>query len=85
MTPNTEAIKKSMAFPLRKPPLCSAICCPFLPPILTTPKNEERWTLLGQSQRHRLLVVVHTERQGTIRIISARRATTKEKKNYEEA
>lgn len=47
-------------------------------------EDEERWTLLGRSQRQRLLVVVHTEREGAIRLISARPATAKEKKNYEE-
>jgi len=46
---------------------------------------EERFVLLGQSQRQRLLVVVHTERGGTIRLISARLATTKERGDYEEA
>jgi len=47
-------------------------------------KNEVRFTLLGQSQRQRLLVVVHTEREGTLRLISARLATAKEKRDYEE-
>lgn len=47
-------------------------------------EDEERWTLLGQSQRQRLLVIVHTERRGAIRLTSARLATAKEKKHYEE-
>ncbi len=47
-------------------------------------EDEERWTLLGQSQRQRLLVVVHTERDGQTRLISARLATSKEKRDYEE-
>ena len=42
-------------------------------------EDEKRWTLLGQSQRQRLLVVVHTERNGAIRLISARLATAKER------
>jgi len=46
--------------------------------------NEARFTLLGQSQRQRLLVVVHTERNGSIRLISARLATARERRNYEE-
>jgi uncharacterized DUF497 family protein len=33
----------------------------------------------------RLLVVVHTERRETVRIISARKATNKERKQYEES
>ena len=46
---------------------------------------EERWVLLGTSTRARLLVVVHTERGDAIRLISARKATRKERKIYEEA
>lgn len=48
-------------------------------------EQEERFALLGRSQRQRLLVVVHTEREGAIRLISARLATAKERKDYEEA
>jgi hypothetical protein len=47
-------------------------------------EGEERFVLLGYSHRNRLLVVVHTERGGRIRIISARRATRKERLRYEE-
>ena len=46
-------------------------------------KGEERFILLGHSNRHRLLVVVHTERGDRIRIISARAATKKERMRYE--
>jgi len=47
-------------------------------------KGEERLVLIGESQRGRLLVVVHTERDDRIRIISARLATNKERLRYEE-
>lgn len=46
--------------------------------------GELRFVLLGQSQSGRLLAVVHTERGDTIRIISARTASRKERKTYEE-
>jgi uncharacterized DUF497 family protein len=46
-------------------------------------KGEQRYVLVGQSQQHRLLVVVHTERGERIRIISARLATKKERDSYE--
>lgn len=46
-------------------------------------EDEERWIILGQSSRGRLLVVVHTERGDTLRIISARLATRQEIRNYE--
>jgi len=45
--------------------------------------DEERVVLIGMSNKNRLLVVVHTERGDNIRIISARKATKKERKNYE--
>ena len=47
-------------------------------------EDEERFVLLGQSLKGRLLVVVHTERENRIRIISARSATNKERLSYEE-
>jgi len=46
--------------------------------------DEDRWIILGQSNRGRLLVVVHVDRGTNIRIISARVATKREKQNYEE-
>lgn len=47
-------------------------------------EDEDRWILLGASASGRLLVVVHVERDGIIRIISARRATARERRQYEE-
>lgn len=46
--------------------------------------RDERSLLLGESKRGRLVVVVHTERGNAIRIISARLATSKERRSYEE-
>jgi uncharacterized DUF497 family protein len=45
---------------------------------------ERRWLLLGRSSAGRLLVVAHTERGDSIRLISARTATRKERKTHEE-
>jgi uncharacterized DUF497 family protein len=47
--------------------------------------DEERYITLGLSQRNRLLLVAHTDREGAIRIISARKATENERGFYEEA
>ena len=52
-------------------------------------ETEERWVTLGQPRLGSLLVVIHTFRelagQGvTIRIISARPATRRERERYEE-
>jgi uncharacterized protein len=46
--------------------------------------GEERFVLLGQSDCRRLLVVMFTERGEAIRLISARRATPRERRRYEE-
>ena len=46
--------------------------------------EEDRLILIGNSYGNRLLVIVHTERKPKIRIISARKATTNERKQYEE-
>ena len=45
---------------------------------------EDRFIDIGMSHRMQLLVVSYTERKDKIRIISARRATRTERKNYEE-
>ena len=46
--------------------------------------GEDRFLTFGQSITGRLLVVVHTARGVSIRIISARPATRRERKIYEE-
>ena len=48
-------------------------------------EDEARWVIIGQSNRGRLLVVVHTENDNTVRIISARKAEKRERVTYEEA
>lgn len=47
-------------------------------------EDEERWVTIGLSNRHRLLVVVHTEEDETIRLITARSADRLERRKYEE-
>ena len=47
-------------------------------------EEEDRFVTLGESQRRRLLVVVFTDRDDRIRIISARAASRAERKDYEE-
>lgn len=46
--------------------------------------EEVRFVLIGQSHRGKLLIVIHTVRSNRIRIISARKATRKECRHYEE-
>jgi uncharacterized DUF497 family protein len=46
--------------------------------------DEQREIIIGHSSRNRLLLVCFTERAATIRIFSARRATRKEHRDYEE-
>jgi uncharacterized DUF497 family protein len=40
-------------------------------------QGEQRWTLLGMSHQARLLIVVYTLRGDLIRLISARKPSTK--------
>ena len=47
-------------------------------------EREDRFVTIGESDRGRHLVVVHTDRADHIRIISARRPTRRERKQYEE-
>ncbi len=47
-------------------------------------EGEERYVLLGLSERQRLLAVMFTERGDVIRLISARKATRHERRDYEE-
>ena len=45
--------------------------------------EEDRFVVLGQSGLQHTLVVVHTYRGEVIRIISARTATSRERRDYE--
>ena len=61
----------------------------FLDPLaLTIPDpdhsiEEDRYITMGRSANDQLLVVVHTDRAGAIRLISAREATPRERRTYE--
>jgi uncharacterized DUF497 family protein len=46
--------------------------------------EERREIIIGHSMRERLLLVAFTQQEATIRIISARKATRHERKDYEE-
>ena len=46
--------------------------------------EENRYVTIGMSALFRILIVIHTERGDTIRIISARLASKKEREKYEE-
>ena len=47
--------------------------------------EEDREITIGRSARQRVLFVAHAPRDGRLRIISARKASRKEQKRYEEA
>jgi uncharacterized DUF497 family protein len=51
---------------------------------LTHSIGEARFVTFGISSKGRVLAVSHTDRGGVVRIISARPATRKEKRIYEE-
>ena len=59
------------------------------PLLLTFPdtdnsETEDRYVNIGLSVKNRILVLIHAERQGKIRIISCRKATAHERRHYEE-
>ena len=47
-------------------------------------EQEERFITLGVTANFKMVVVVHSDRNERIRIISARGATWRERRNYEE-
>lgn len=46
--------------------------------------GEERWILMGYSYNNKLLTISFSDRNGSVRIISARKSTKSERKQYEE-
>ncbi len=46
--------------------------------------DEDRYLMIGYSDKNNLLFVSFSERDGKIRIISARKATKKERENHSE-
>ena len=46
--------------------------------------EEHRFIIIGESINGRLLIISYTEREETIRIISARELTSQERKDYEQ-
>jgi uncharacterized protein len=62
----------------------------FYDPLSTTfpdedhSESEQRFLTIGMSVRSRILVIAHTEEDDTIRVISARSATPREQRFYEE-
>lgn len=47
-------------------------------------EDEERWITLGRDAAGHILVVIYAWRGDIVRLISARRATAREKRQYEE-
>ena len=46
--------------------------------------EEERFIIIGESEQGRIIVVAHTDDGETVRLISAREATSGERTSYEE-
>ena len=66
------------AAPLFADPLCITVRDP------DHSETEDRFIIVGYSNRSRPLIVSHTDRGGRIRIISARQLTPAERHDYEE-
>ncbi len=54
-------------------------------PDIDNSETEERYVNIGVSAKDRILVLIHTERRGKICIISCRKATMRERRDYEES
>jgi len=84
MKTRIKAILKTTMFGSKKRPLHSRIKMHLKCLMKGTLKMKIDLFLLGMSSKPRLLIVVHCERDDEeIRIISARKATKKESKDYE--
>ena len=53
-------------------------------PDLAHSEEEQRYITIGMTERGTIIVVAHTQEEDTVRIISARRATRRERRFYEE-
>ena len=53
-------------------------------PDVNNSETEERYVNIGVSAKGRVLVLIHTKRQGKFRIISCRKAIVRERRDYEE-
>ena len=53
-------------------------------PDIDSSETEERYVNIGVSTKGLILVLIHTERQGRIRIISCRKVRATERRHYEE-
>lgn len=66
----------------------ATVFCDALGLIVAHPRHsngDERFVLLSISEKQRLLAVMYVERATALRIVSARRATRKERRDYEES
>jgi uncharacterized DUF497 family protein len=77
MPPRQLRTLRSTASAFRKDPLEVMIPDPI------HSSDEARFVSIGLSEAGRLLVVAYTEREGRIRIISARQAAPSERRHYE--
>lgn len=74
--------KHKVSFDEAKTVFDDSLYVEFYDPVHST--DENRYLALGQSNRKRLIVVSHSKRGSSVCLISARTATRKERRNYEE-
>ena len=84
MNTRIQSIRRSMACPLKKPKTVFYDVDAILIDDPDHSEEEERFLLLGLSRKTNLLIVCHCLRDEgeIIRLISARRATTNEARQY---
>jgi uncharacterized DUF497 family protein len=79
---NRNLAKHGISFPEAATIFADPLAITFFDPDHS--EEEDRFLTFGLSSDGRVLVVSHTDRDERIRIISARKATRKERKSYEE-
>lgn len=84
MTTKQKQITQNMVFRLRrqKTVFDDLLYIDFYDPDHS--EDEERYLIVGHSNRGRLLILSYTERGNSIRLISAREVTRSEREAYEE-
>ena len=81
---NSKAASNLLKHRVSFPEAISVFCDPLAITESDDDHVEQRFFTIGQSVRARILVVVHTDDGETIRIISARKATARERSEYED-
>jgi len=77
-------MRQSTVFPLKRQLLCSLILSPEFLAMKQHSESERQEIIIGHSEQGNLILVSFVEADDRVRLISARKATRAERKDYEE-